>query len=590
MGFSSQRSKHPQENKTQQYQKIQDLENFPNLENLEKFSNFKIKTSNSKLKTTSQTMNITRDIVITENTEEFPRRQSEELELSADTLTKGDETLPKEESAKEDEPGSSVQPDNPMTGENVETTHPEMVREIPFQVITERDTKALPVVILQQPRIESERPNPGLSFDIGEEAKTDMELLSNITVEEDIRGPSLKGSRRLSPPGMGETLKVRVKDNTDGEDKVRKTLDIPTEALAVRAKEKSKPKPRRPKLERVGPEASSGIARIPSTCPREDPFSTKGSRRCSPIAEERNQKSNWYLVTPRKTRQDKELSKESVSISRQTETDVSKIWVPLQRLKSRRKVNQERLLPTLEDFREEKRKTRPELQKKLTLNRGWSYPQDGRTRPGIEGTPEFGFSNALAMDQRAVQENLRKNTPSPEMKREDLVLVKFRQRAREKVADYFTRTNPIVEFILSLQQTMILTHGQAGVGDIFEQGGFERGVLSACHHITVMLIRNGLRSELRLPCEDGAPTWPSTITVLNWARKKEQETEQEKEEERAERRTQIRKVTERITTPMKSLRADRLRARARSQKWLSKANKERDETKNGKGVMHPFLA
>ena len=188
-------------------------------------------------------------------------------------------------------------------------------------------------------------------------------------------------------------------------------------------------------------------------------------------------------------------------------------------------------------------------------------------QPGTEGTPRFGFSNALALDQRAVQENIRRNTTSPKMKREDLVLVKFRQRPREKVADYFTRTNPIVEFILSLQRTLILTHGQAGVGDISEREGFERGVLSTCHHLTVMLIRNGLRSELQLPCEDGAPAGPATITVLNWAQKKEQETEQEKEEERAERRMKIRNITERITTPVKSLCGDRLRVAARTQKW-----------------------
>ena len=225
----------------------------------------------TELKTTSQTMNITRDIVITEVTEEFQRRQQEELEFSADTTTKGDETLSKEELAKEDEPGLSAQSDNPMTGEDVETTHPEMVPKLPFHVIIERDTKALPVVTLQQPRIESERPNPGLSFGIGEEASKDMELLSNITVEEGIRGPSLKDSHELSPPDMGETLMVRVEDNTDDKDKVIETLDVPTESLAVRVKEKSKPKIRRSKAEEIEPEASSGIARIPSTCPRETP-------------------------------------------------------------------------------------------------------------------------------------------------------------------------------------------------------------------------------------------------------------------------------------------------------------------------------
>ena len=91
-------------------------------------------------------------------------------------------------------------------------------------------------------------------------------------------------------------------------------------------------------------------------------------------------------------------------------------------------------------------------------------------------------------------------------------------------------------------------------------------MLSTCHHITVMLIRNGLRSELQLPCEDGAPAWPATITVLNWAQKKEQETEQEKEE-RAEGHMKIRNITERITTPVKSLCGDRLRVAARTQKW-----------------------
>ena len=544
----------------------------------------------TELQTTSQTMKSTRDIVITEVTEEFQRRHQEELEFPADTTTKGDETLPKEEVAKEDEPGLSDQSDNPMTGENVETTHPEMVQKLPFHVIIERDTKALPVVTLQQPRIESERPNPGLSFGIGEEANKDMELLSNITAEEGLRGPSLKDSRELSPSDMRETLEVRVKDNTDDEDKVIAALEVPMKSIAVRGKEKPKPKTRRPKTERVGPEASSGITRIPSTCPSETLLSTEGSRRCPPITEERKQKSNWDKLSLRNPFRYKELSNEPVSSSRHPETGVPKEWIPLRRLKSRRKVEPGRFLPTLEDFSEEEIKACKELQKKLTLNCGWNYPQDGRMQPGIEGTPRFGFSNALALDQRAVQENIRRNTPSPKMKREDLVLVKFRQRPREKVADYFTRTNPIVEFILSLQQTMILTHGQAGVGDIFEQGGFERGVLSACHHITVMLIRNGLRSELRLPCEDGAPTWPSTITVLNWAQKKEQEAEQEKVEERAERRIKMRNITERITTPMKSLCEDRLRVRARSEKWLNKANKERDETKNGKGVMHPFLA